>query len=613
MRSINMKIVKIVFGIFTVLSFLSCKKGFFDTPDRAGIDAEIWNNEGAIQYSLNKTYDMIMPEFPYENTQFNMFFASDEDKFSGTEATMKKVLGLNGTIAINDVKFIGSKYQGTNRGDNKYFDIARCNNAILNIPLGTVGAEAKKKLKGQFHALRAIAYFDLVRIYGGVPLVLEPQDPNNITLEGRKSATECFKAIVNDLDSAAKLLDGVVFDEPEKLTKMAAISLKARVLLYAASPQFNPVNDPSHPYDANKWQTAFNASKDAYEACLAGGRILTLNYGEIFQKKGTANKEAIVIRPYSAKLQKRFNTVESKARPNDEGGKGTAFIPTMNLVRSYLMDDGFPADVSNPKYDATLFWKNRDPRFEATIAYNGSSYKLSGNANRKQWSYTGVSGGNKEAFYSKKFTSPDLPRAGVDQVSEIGGNGFDWIDLRFAEVIINYAECANEVGNMTLAKDLIRQLRVRAGIKAGTADYGLGLVGGTDIPKMRDLIMNERMIEFAFEGKRSYDLRRTRKMHLLEGTIDVVAFDPVNAAAKSFLETVNGDGVLNRDTVDVNNKETYTKFFKTATTVVLSGNGPFAFPERDYFYALPDAFLNSTPLLEQTIGWDVGSFDPLKN
>lgn len=613
MNNINIKVAKLVLAVFTLTSFLSCKKGFFDTPDHGGIDAEIWNNEGAIEFSLNKTYDMIMPEFPYENTQFNMFFASDEDKYSGTENNMKKALGVAGNLAVNDVKFIGSKYQGTNRGDNKYFDIARCNNAILNIPLGSVAPEAKRKLKGQFHALRAIAYFDLVRIYGGVPLVLSPQDPNNITLEGRKSANECFKAIVNDLDSAAKLLDGVVFAEPEKLTKIAALALKARVLLYAASPQFNPVNDPIHPYDSNKWQIAFNASKEAYEACLAAGRSLIPVYGEIFQKQGAANNEALIVRSYSSKLQKRFNTVESKARPNDEGGKGSAFIPTMNLIRSYLMDDGLPAEVGNPKFDATLFWKNRDPRFAATIAYNGSSYKLSGNANRKQWTYTGVSGGNKEAFYSKKFTSPDLARTNVDQVNDIGGNGFNWIDLRFAEVIINYAECANEIGNMTLAKDMVRQLRVRAGIKAGTSDYGLALVGGGETAKMRDLIMNERMIEFAFEGKRYHDLRRTRRMHLLEGTIDIVAFDPVSAEMKAFLEKVNDDGVLNRDTVDVNNKDTYNKFFKTASTVPISGVGPFAVPETDYFYALPSTFLNSTPLLEQTIGWDIGTFDPLKN
>jgi len=617
MKNLNIKGIKLSVAFLISIACFSCKKDFFDSIDHSGLDARIWDNEGAIQFSLNKTYDMIMPEFPYENTQFNMFFASDEEKFSGTEATMKKVLGLSGFLASGDVKFIASKYQGTNNGDNKYFDIARCNDAILNIPLGTVPMEAKRKLKGQFHALRAIAYFDLVRIYGGVPLVLEPQDPNNITLEGRKSASECFRAIVRDLDSAMVLLNGVVWSdgtERGKITKMAAAALKARVLLYAASPQFNPENDPLHPNDPLKWKTAYDASKEAYDICMAGGRVLLPNYSEIFLKEGNANTEAILVRSYSAILTKRFNTVELKARPTDEGGKATAFLPSWNLIKAYMMNDGTPTSTINgttttnhPNYDPVLFWKNRDPRFEATIAYNGSGYKLSGNANRRQWSYTGATNGSKEPFYCKRFTSPDLAKTSVDQVNETGGGGIDWIDLRFAEVILNYAECANERGELDLAKELVKKIRVRAKIVAGNSDYGLALA--IDKPTMRTLIMNERNIEFALEGKRYYDLRRTRTMHLLQGTLETAS---IEVREKSFLETINGQGVLNRDTVNINNKVSFTRFF-TVVPATVPSTGPFAFPLTDYFYALPSTFMNSSPLLEQTIGWDGGTFDPLKD
>ena len=611
MNNLNIKALKLAAAFLITISFISCKKDFFESVDHGALDARIWDNEGAVQFSLNKTYDLIMPEFPYENTQFNMFFASDEDRFSGIDANMKKVLGITGLISSGDVKFIGSKYQGNNNGDNKYFDIARCNDAILNIPLGTIPDDAKRKLKGQFHALRAIAYFDLVRLYGGVPLVLEPQDPNNITLEGRKSASACFKAIVNDLDSAMVLLNGVVWNdgtERGKITKMAAAALKARVLLYAASPQFNPEGYNHGDVDP-KWKTAFAANKEAYELCALSRSLMT-NYAEIFLKEGPSNTEAIVVRSYSSTLQKRFNTVELKARPTEEGGKATGFLPTWNLVQAYLMDDGMPAST-NPNYDPIQFWKNRDPRLEASIAYNGSSYKLSGNANRRQWSYTGaLSGAGGSPFYSKRFTSPDLAKTSVDQVNEAGGNGMDWIDLRFAEVILNYAECANETGNLTLAKQMVELIRVRAKIKKGNFNYGLDLA--TDKPSMRKLIINERMIEFALEGKRFHDLRRTRTMHLLQGSLETMTIDVKSPAEKTFLETVNSQGVLNRDTVNINNKTVFNRFF-TITTGAIPNLGSFAFPEFNYFYALPSSFMNSSPLLEQTIGWDGGTFDPLKD
>ena len=75
----------------------------------------------------------------------------------------------------------------------------------------------------------------------------------------------------------------------------------------------------------------------------------------------------------------------------------------------------------------------------------------------------------------------------------------DWIEMRFAEAIMNLAECANETGRLTEAKDMVRLIRQRAGIVAGTFDYGLSIA--TDAASMRSLILNERMIEFAMEGK----------------------------------------------------------------------------------------------------------------
>ncbi len=605
-------ILKVAAAVLLLAPLSGCKKDFFDLKDRNGVDSRIWNDEGAIQFFLNDTYDVVMPDYPYEIAANNVLYSSDEDKLSASDATMQKALGLKGLLVSNDIKYIASKYQST-KGDNKYFDIARCNTAIKGITESSLSAESKRKFKGQFYALRAMTYFDLTRLYGGVPLVLSPQDPDNVQLQGRVKAAECFKSIVSDLDSAMVLLNGITWSdgtERGKWTKSGAAALKAKALLYWASPQFNPTDNPGHPFDAARWQTAFNASKEAYDICKAAGASLVPNYADIFLKEGTSNPEAIIVRSYSSKLAKRGQNVEAKLRPVEEGGTASAFTPTLNLVRQYTMKDGTPITVSGSGYDATLFWLNRDPRFDATIAYNGGPWKLSGRAGRKQWAYTGeISEGSKvTGFYSKKFSDPELAKGAVTYSNDFGGNGLDWIEMRYAEVILNYAECANEVGDLPLAKSLVKEIRIRAGIIQGSRNYGLDLAVSKDL--MRKLIMNERMVEFAFEGKRFHDLRRTRTLHLLEGNIELMVWDTKTADLKTFLETVNSNGVRNRDTVNVNNKDTFNKFFKTSTAIV-SGTGAFTIPDYYYFFALPSTFMNSSPLLDQTIGWDGGTFDPL--
>lgn len=601
-------------AVIALTTFSACNDKFFELQDRNGMDAGIWNNEGAIQYHLNDTYDVTMPDWPYEISARNVLYASDENFGSGSDGTSRKALRLQGELAVNDVQYIASKYQGT-KGDNKYFDIARCNNAIKYIPAGTLSPDTKRRFLGQYYALRAMSYFEITRLYGGVPIVLEPQNPNELTLQPRAKAAECFKVILNDLDSAIVNLNGVTWSdatERGKWTKTAAMAYKARVLLYWASPLFNPVGDGAHPNDPSRWQDALKANKEAYEQCLADGKALMPNYGEIFSKEGNANTEAIVVRSYSNKLAKRGQSVEAKSRPRSEGGGPSDFyVASQQLIDAYTMADGTPIQNAGTAYDDTRFWLNRDPRFAATIVTNGAAWALSGKTNRRQWNYVNeiTDGSNAKMLYCRRFSDATLASGSVPVVEDFGGNGFDWIELRFAEVMLNYAECLNETGNTALAKDLVKQIRVRAGIQAGTRNYGLDYA--VSQAQMRDLIMNERMVEFAFEGKRGYDLRRTRRLHTLVGTITTLQYTAKTAAIKTSLETADPTtGALRRDTLNLDRKGTVSAFF-TRGSVFTSGNGAFAVPEYYYFYPLPNTFMNSSPLLEQTVGWDIGTFDPL--
>ena len=602
-----------------------CKKtaDFLQLDDTQGVDAKIWEEEAAVQYFLNDSYQMVMPEFIYQYTanNFAIHFVSDENFFSANDAWGKKVFGLNGFLIANDPRFIAVKYQATTPGDNKYFDVNKCNMAIQNLPNSQkITGDARRELLGQFYALRGMIYLGLTKYYGGVPLVLEPQDPNNLKLEGRVKAKVMFEQIIKDFDAAIENLDGITYNDANergKLTKAAVAALKAKALLWWASPLFNPQNDPKHPYDPQRWQPAFKAAEEAYSICLAAGHKLMPNYATIFQTEGTGNTEALIVRSYSSAQLKRGHGVEARSRPLSEGGSNDAnsfvYYPSWNMLNAYTMSNGLPITHNLSGYDEAMFWQNRDPRFNASIAYNGSTWKLSGKTTRKQWSYVnalnnGVNEGVK-GLYVKRFSSPDLPQSSVAS-GDFGGSGMDWIEMRFAEVILDYAEAANATGNITLAKDLVKQIRQRAGIAQGSYNYGLDLA--TNTQEMQKLIMNERMVEFAFEGKRNDDLRRTRTMHLLQGPLESLTVETVSATLKTYLETplAANPALTRRDSLDMNSKEVYYQYFKHSKRTV-SNNGGFAMPEANYFFSFSNAFINSSQLLEQTIGWDGGTFDPL--
>lgn len=625
-------------GLLVTLSsviLLSCNDDdFFLLPDRGGIDAAIWSTEGAVDMHLNKTYDLIIPKFPWQSvpSRLDINLVSDENWWPSNGDWGARAMGISGAALVNhDVRYVGNKY-GNNFQDNRYMDIARCNNAIKYLPEGSIDEEKKREFLGQYHTMRAMVYLELVKVYGGVPLVLEPQDPDNITAEGRASARACFDVIIDDLNKAMDYLNGVSWDNNNwgRITRAAAAALKAKALLYWASPQFNPLDDPKHPFDQSRWEVALEANQEAYDICIAAGHSLVPNYADIFRIDGAANPETIISRPYSNTYPRRANDIERKTRPQSENGSPhNAYRATLKLLQAYPMKDGNPIGESDAyTYDNVLFWKNRDPRFEATFAYNGSSWSLSGNQERRQWTYEGASSNGRTeganwGVYCKRFSSPTLAFGDVQIQNDIGGNGFDWIEMRFAEVMMNLADCANETGNIGLAKDMVREIRQRAGIEPGNNDYGLGNIAGKEA--MRDLLLNERFIEFSFENKRNSDLRRTREWHKLSGewieTIRIeVQYDNLDPDAQKLrtakineLETIDSEtGLPFRESLDLNDKDVYLEHFKPyIITNQPNGFRPIDIPAHHNFYTFHNDFVFRGENIEPTIGWSGGTFDPL--
>jgi len=533
---------------------------------------------------------------------------------------------LYGTLTDNMVTDIASNNTGD--ANNQYFTIRRINLAIQGIEASTLPPYVQARLKGQAYFFRAFIYFNLVRLYGGVPLVLKSLDLEKDTLNiPRNKSSECFAQIARDLDSCYGLpWSWPLSTDGGRITKAAAMALKGKALMYWASPQFNPGNDGA------RWESAYQACRTAYDSCLANGYDLMANFANIFLDETTNNKERIMWRTYDAVTINpgRGTNTENITRPYSETtGGGGSNQPTWNLVQAFPMKDGTPITFAHPSpsdpynYNATIFWQNRDPRLDATVAYNGQTWALSGKAGRRQWNYLSVAEdkGNesKTGFYCRKICNPNISAtAALYNSNTGGGSGMDWIEMRFAEVLLNAAECANATGRMAEAKTLLTKLRIRAGIIQGSYNYGLDLA--TNQAQMADLILTEREVEFAMEGKRYFDLRRTRKFETLTGTVrqgfrwtvkSPYTLGTGTNPALIYLEMTNSLGFKPRDTANLNNPSTYNAMFTTSLTS-LDPSTPINFPTTYYFYPLPTGFRLSSFMIQQTIGWPGGTFDPLQ-
>jgi hypothetical protein len=180
------------------------------------------------------------------------------------------------------------------------------------------------------------------------------------------------------------------------------------------------------------------------------------------------------------------------------------------------------------------------------------------------------------------------------------------LEIRFAEVLLNLAESAAGINKMDEAYAELKEIRKRAGIEAG-ADNMYGLKAGMTRAEMFKAILDERQVEFAFEGKRYWDLRRHK---LFESTLNGKRRTGITITLKTGAGIPSAaEFAANRDNVSLD--EAYTKYFtiapKTMDTKYAIGWKP-----QYYFFALPQAAINNNPKLEQTMGWNGGTFDPLQ-
>ena len=489
----------------------------FSKVDSAGIQSRYFLNNIYLEH-LNSGYNRVDGDF--------LDAASDDAiSINNTDPTVYKLLmGRYSAVSrLADMEW-GDYYQGIRKAN-----ILINNIDVVPFNIKYVNALGEKKplnytMKAEARFLRAHFYFELVKRYGGVPLV-----GDNVYVLGddlqlpRNTFAQCVDYIVRELDAikddlrTAPMSDATEFAHAP--TKETCMAMKARVLLYAASPLFNekPIEAGNElvgyaSYDRERWNLAAQAAKDLIDQFGPKGKNtlnLAQNYRNIFTNfYGSNNPELIFFRPVG-----KNKTIELANGPlgfsgNSLGNGNTN--PTQNLVESFPMKDGkMPGKSDKYVYNSVDDpFKDRDPRLDLTVLHHGSKWlnttletQVGGAHNPSGAQYS------RTCYYMSKFVKDYQSSSNYEDDIHL------WVMYRYGEVLLNYAEALNEYLSAPSKEvyDAIIALRARAGIEAGNDNmYGLKPQSEMTQSDMRTVIQNERRIEMAFEEQRYWDIRRWR-------------------------------------------------------------------------------------------------------
>lgn len=503
---------------FMLLFAYGCKNDPLDiTPDGRMTLNDIFSDEIRTEAYLNTVYSAIPTYYYYYH--FFSFLAgiSDEahDSDVGNETSSLATQWLSGALTpTNDPT--GGSYAAFWSGI-RHANVFLANIGEANVPTGN----NKVRFEGEAQLLRAFYYLELIKKYGPMPIVDAPFESDfDYTSLTRPSFQEVTDFIVSDCNAAlanpALPLRITSEGQRGRFTKAIAHAIKSQALLYNASPLWNPSNDLS------KWQAAAEATKQAITALTSTGEYkLASNYSEYFLNRSDISempndRETIFERPLGC-FSGSINSIPSKAGMMKAGS-----CPSQELVDSYNMkatgepailgyeDENHLIPIINPKsgYDPANPFEGRDPRFYATVWYNGAQYNMGSGIIHTIETFAGGSDqvlktppsrrNTHTGYYLRKFFNPAIP-------DNINQNSCGWKKFRLAELYLNYAEAANEAnGPSGEVYDAVNTIRRRVDMP--------DLPAGLTQSEMRERIRNERQVEFAFEEQRFWDVRRWKTL-----------------------------------------------------------------------------------------------------
>ncbi|MGQ1945738.1 RagB/SusD family nutrient uptake outer membrane protein [Geofilum sp. OHC36d9] len=512
--------IKIVCASITILTLAGGCSDVID-PQYVGYeeDVDVWSNSKYAHGVLDKVYDWV-------NDNASDFYGIEDDYLS------------DNSVQNNDVTRFATggasaSYYPIGKWEFHYRNIVNINQYLaygLDIPIkmeDTIPSnrvEEKLYRFGEAHFLRAWSESELLKQYAGpvdaaktkmlgIPLLRDVYSTDEITEIPRSSYQACVDSILADLDIAiaycpfyydgSSVLTSVQYKG--RATQRAALALKSRVLLFAASPAYNATND------VEKWTSAASA---AYDAIMMDGGLLDL--GSLSDENNEEHVDVI----WKTLLSKN-NDMENSHFPPSYYGSGRC-NPSQSLVDAFPMADGTPIVDDASTYNFTNPYENRDARFEKFIVHNGDplyGYKTIqtyvGGADAKGGLRNDAT---RTGYYMQRFTVDCATDSDPRVKDGKSSSGFKFVRLLDREeVYLNFIEAANEAGtdpllvlpNMNFsAYDVFRKVRARGGDNA--LDYTDSLAANGLLTKelFREIIKNERRIEFCFRGFRYWDLRR---------------------------------------------------------------------------------------------------------
>lgn len=466
------KYLSIIAAALLMGSFSSCSDFLDRYPLEELSDESFWKTEKDAEMAVSNLYN-VLPTWDVDEA-------------------------INSDDAVHGIKWAAGNqskgvYDPADYGwSGEYGYIRQANLVLEKIQEMDLSEDAYKKLEGQARFFRAYTYFTLIRSFGAVPYIdkpLELTDVENIT---RTPKDEVYAKVMEDFDIAIANLP-VQWDEANsgRITKGAAMAMKARAALYY-----------------NNWETAMTEAKNVMD--LGQYELYdkdnTGRYKELFWEVADGCDEFILSVQFNAPTRTHF-LIGWECFPTLGWG---GLNPTQSLVDAFEDINGAPITSEASVYDPTNPFANRDPRLEVNVLHDGETMygvtikvaplSSSGNTGIGQHGDATATG-----YYQQKWLDPS-----IDPQSTGWDMGKDWVVIRYAEVLLTYAEAKNELSPLDpSAFDAVNQVRRRVGMPdLQNTDPTKPTYCGTQ-DDLRKRIWNEWRVEFALEGgKRQWDIRR---------------------------------------------------------------------------------------------------------
>jgi hypothetical protein len=496
-------------AIVTVLMAAACKKGgVLEQVKTTDLTEESTFADSArtMQFLTRIYTDIGFSADPKRfGSSVGVYSIGDEVEGSLLSAAAYNVIFQTGAISAINVP--------TDSWTITYANIRRVNVLLSHLQTTPLSQRLRDRIAGEVRFLRAWYYFILIKHYGGVPLVGDVVYGATDAVPGKRATyEECVNYIESECNAAATALPlvqtGLDFG---RITRGAALALKSRLLLYAASPLFNGRSEmdgilgyPSA--DPARWNKAAKAALDVIN--LNQYSLYELPGGLGFQKVFTLRKNSEYI---LAIMAGNNRTLEAMWDSPTRTGTGSA-MPYQELVDAFGTIKGKPIteDLKSPGnatgYDPANPYVNRDPRLSWSILYNEGNRLNTSKTITPVFTYAGAAqdGFNftKTGYYLRKMLDDNTIASTTSTATE---RCFPLI--RYAEILLNYAEASNEAGDIETAYTQLKAIRKRAGIEHGAED-DYGLTEGLTKEGMRAVIQNERRVELAIEEHRYWDVRR---------------------------------------------------------------------------------------------------------